>query len=154
MFSDKNSSFRTVQIAANKVFKTDGRPNLLPLVRKAVDLNHAIITEGHLLATIHTLRLLQANIPLPRLTSGEKETAWRSMLEQCYAAVSQATGPGCQNFSASKHPELAASLALYQQCLPPGHAKPTRPTWLKTVGQCHICDILLALCTLQGVVKT
>ncbi|KAL3133951.1 hypothetical protein ABBQ32_008398 [Trebouxia sp. C0010 RCD-2024] len=56
------------------------------------------------------------------------------MMDNCYAAycaVSQAIGLRCQQFSAAKEPELAASYAMYQQALPAGHVKPTRPTWLK-----------------------
>ena len=131
----QNDTFRYVQISANRIFKVTGRPNLLPLVRRAVDLNHKIVVEGQMLATLHTIRMVQANIALPTLATGSKnETAWRSMVENCYAAVSQATGPKCQQFSASSHPDLASSLALYNQSLPAGHSRPTRPTWLKPVS--------------------
>ena len=131
----QNGTFRNIQISANTIFKPTGRPNLLPLVRRAVDLNNKIVVEGQMLATLHTLRMVQMNIALPTLTTGNKnETAWRSMVEQCYAAVSQATGPQCKQFSPTSHPDLASSLAVYNQCLPAGHSRPTRPTWLKPVS--------------------
>ena len=108
---------------------------MLPLVRKAVDLDHKITVEGQMLATLHIIRMVQLGTALPTLSTGNKnETAWRSMFEHCYAAVSQATGYRCQQFSPAKHPELASSLAVYNQCLPVGHSKPTRPTWLKPVS--------------------
>lgn len=132
--ANANSSMSVIQVGANTIFSPTGSTNLLPIVRDAVHLSHQILVEGHMLASLHVLRLLQNNQPLPRLSTGRNESKWQTMMDNCYAAVSQAVGPGCQQFSPSKDPELATSYAMYQQYLPAGHVKPTRPTWLKHVS--------------------
>ncbi|KAL3161288.1 hypothetical protein ABBQ38_009644 [Trebouxia sp. C0009 RCD-2024] len=131
--ANAENSTTVVQVGANTIFKSAGRVNLLPLVRTAVTTSHQILVEGHLLASLHIMRLLSTNQPLPPLSTGTKESQWQTMMDNCYAAVSQAVGPHCQQFSAAKQPELATTYALYQQLLPAGHVKPTRPTWLKHV---------------------
>ena len=132
--ANAESSISVIQVGANTIFKPAGSVNLLPLVRTAVTLSHQILVEGHMLATLHILRLLGSNQPLPPLSTGANESKWQTMMDNCYAAVSQAVGPRCQQFSATKEPELATSYALYQRSLPAGHVKPTRPTWLKPVS--------------------
>lgn len=128
------SSVSVIQVGANSIFKPAGCINLLPVVRTAVTLSHQILVEGHMLASLHVLRLLQNNQPLPRLCTGGSESKWQTMMDNCYAAVSQAVGPRCQQFSPNKEPELATSYNLYQHSLPAGHIKPERPTWLKPVS--------------------
>ena len=132
--ANAESSVSVIQVGANTIFKPAGSINLLPIVRTAVELSHQILVEGHMLASLHVLRLLQENKPLPRLSTGNNESKWQTMMDNCYAAVSQAVGNGCQQFSPSKEPELAASYTIYQQCLPEHHVKPARPTWLKHVS--------------------
>ncbi|KAL3142401.1 hypothetical protein ABBQ38_002736 [Trebouxia sp. C0009 RCD-2024] len=131
--ANAENSTTVVQVGANTIFKSAGCVNLLPLVRTAVTTSHQILVEGHMLASLHILRLLSTNQPLPPLSTGTKESKWQTMMDNCYAAVSQAVGPCCQQFSAAKQPELATTYAQYQQSLPAGHVKPTRPTWLKHV---------------------
>ncbi|KAL3159595.1 hypothetical protein ABBQ38_010007 [Trebouxia sp. C0009 RCD-2024] len=156
--ADAENSTTVVQVGANTIFKSAGRVNLLPLVRTAVTTSHQILVEGHMLASLHILRLLSTNQPLPPLSTGTKESKWQTMMDNCYAAVSQAVGPHCQQFSAAKQPELATTYALYQQLLPAGHVKPTRPTWLKHVSlswhsnfSCHLHGsnliLVVAICT-------
>ena len=140
--ANAGSTVSVIQVGANTIFKPPGSINLLPHVRTAVILSHQIIVEGHMLANLHILRLLNTNQPLPWLSTGGRDSTWQTMMDNCYAAVSQAVGPHCQQFSANKHPELATSYAMYQQSLPAGHIKPTRPTWLKHVSlstpTCHV----------------
>ncbi|KAL3131140.1 hypothetical protein ABBQ38_000445 [Trebouxia sp. C0009 RCD-2024] len=156
--ANAENSTTVVQVGANTIFKSAGRVNLLPLVRTAVTTSHQILVEGHLLASLHIMRLLSTNQPLPPLSTGTKESQWQTMMDNCYAAVSQAVGPHCQQFSAAKQPELATTYALYQQLLPAGHVKPTRPTWLKHVSlswhsnfSCHLDGsnliLVVAICT-------
>ncbi|KAL3143369.1 hypothetical protein ABBQ38_002199 [Trebouxia sp. C0009 RCD-2024] len=156
--ANAENSTTVVQVGANTIFKSAGCINLLPLVRTAVATSHQILVEGHMLASLHILRLLSTNQPLPPLSTGTKESKWQTMMDNCYAAVSQAVGPHCQQFSAAKQPELATTYALYQQSLPAGHVKPTRPTWLKHVSlswhsnfSCHLPGsnliLVVAICT-------
>lgn len=131
--ANKGKSITCVQVGANRIFKAPGKVNLLTAVRDAVQLNQSIIVEGQMLATLHVLRLIRdgkANL-IPALGTGSQ---WQTMMENCYAAVSHATGDSCQQFSAEKYPDLGETYQLYQQSLPAGHVKPTKPTWLKHVS--------------------
>ena len=130
----RHHSVSTVQVGANRIFKKAGFPNLLPIVCVAVDLNHAILQRGHLLATLHVLRLIRDHRPLPALSSGKGGSAWQSMLDQCYSAVSHATGPRCEQFKPDKDPELTHSLIIFNEYLQRDAVKPERPTWLKPVS--------------------
>ena len=134
--ANKGKTISNVQVGANRIFKAPGKVDLLPAVRNAVELNQAIIVEGQMLATLHVLRLLRNNRRdlIPRLGTGTNQSQWQTMMCNCYAAVSHATGTRCQEFSASNHPDLAETYLLYQQSLPAGHVKPIRPTWLKHVS--------------------
>ena len=114
--------------------KAPGKVNLLPAVRDAVQLNQT--SERQMLATLHVLRLIRENHAdrLPPLGTGTNHSLWQTMMSNCYAAVSHATGDNHQDVSAVKYPELAQTYELYKQSLPAGHVKPTRPTWLKHVS--------------------
>ena len=144
-------SVSVIQVGANTIFKPAGSLNLLPTIRTAVELSHKILLEGHMLATLHILRLLQHKKALPPLSVGKNASKWQTFMDNCYAAVSQAVGPKCQQFSPDKEPELATTYHQYQQCLPPGHIKPTRPTWMKHVSLSWHFKLsqlpLLSLCT-------
>ena len=134
--ANTGKSITCVQVGANRIFKAPGKVNLLPAVRDAVQLNQSIIIEGQMLATLHVLRLIRKNNAgrLPPLGTGTNHSQWQTMMYNCYAAVSHATGDSHRDFSAVKYPELAQTYELYKQSLPAGHVKPTRPTWLKHVS--------------------
>ena len=159
----------TVQVGANTIFKQDGWPNLLPTVREAVKLCHAIIQEGQWLAILYVLQTIKGHRPLPNLSTGSNNSSWQTMLENCYAAVSIASGVKCQQFNARKNPDLESSRLLYEQSRPPQQARPDRPTWLKPVSLCFMdnssskghykCveptfDTYLYVCTLKNVYDT
>ena len=150
--ANAQDSTSVIQVGANTIFKPAGCINLLPLVRTAVELSHKILVEGHLLANLHVLRLLQNNQALPHLSTGTNQSKWQTMLENCYAAVSQAVGPGCQQFTPGKEPELDTSYQQYQQCLEDNHVKPTRPTWLKhvSIGALNYLKLPCIICTLHS----
>ena len=96
--ANKGKTISNVQVGANRIFKAPGKVDLLPAVRNAVELNQAIIVEGQLLATLHVLRLLRNNRRdlIPRLGTGTNQSQWQTMMCNCYAAVSHATGTRCQ----------------------------------------------------------
>lgn len=123
--AQKNGRFYTVKTSFKKIFAHEG---LATKIEEAVQLVTPILTEGSLLANLHVLRCLSAD-------SGQSiPDIDQTFYYDCYAAVTYSTGNQAQEFDPTKHPSLAASYAMYTQSLPPGHAKPERPTFIKDVS--------------------
>ena len=132
-----------VQVSINRVFQN----RLRELTREAVLLNQRILIEGHLLANYHVLRLLTEQLDLPAFTMNGNKSHWQTVYDRCFAAVSHSTGPGARQYKRDADPELTQSYDEYKDLLPPGHHKPTRPTWLKDVScfQTHATDAFVAM---------
>ena len=120
--ANKKGRFHSVKTSFSQIFPHDG---LADIVEQAVHLVTPILTEGSLLANLHVQRCLE---------SGQNIVVTQTFFNQCYSAVSHATGNRAEQFKPSSHPPLAESYNLYTQCLPSNHTRPGRPTFLKDVS--------------------
>lgn len=83
-------------------------------VESAVQLLTIILVEGHLLASLHLARLLEADKPLPQIR--------QTFFYGCFSAVTHSTGSQAQQLNRRTDPDLTDTYDLYCQHLPQGHA--------------------------------
>ena len=138
--ANEKGSFYSIKTSFNTIFT---HQPLADQFEKAVQLLTPIVLQGNLLANLHILRHLESGNPAILKID-------QTFFYRCFAAVSFATGFRAQQFNPASDPDLAASLDVYQQSVPPGYMKPERPTWLKGVSFIPLSALLSMLLQLSA----